>query len=140
MFSDASTADDVVEIRLSADVDESRGYCLDIAGGQGAQAPVERGLQAHTCYDYMGELLEDQAFDASLMEQQQFKISYFDVCMTSSSLEEGASLMLEACDGSEGQSFSLIDNGHIVLTANPELCVTVSRTEKKVAAAAQCMS
>lgn len=127
----AQSADDLVEIRLADDIDEDRGYCLDIAGGKGANAPVDKGLQAHTCYDYTGGLLEDQSFESALIENGQFKIPYFDVCMAASSVETGSSLALAACDGGDTQVFSLESNGHLILQANPELCVTVSSTEKR---------
>lgn len=127
----AHAADELVEIRLIDDIDESRGYCLDIAGGRGTDAPVERGLQAHTCYDYTGGLLEDQSFDATLIGDGQFKIPYFDVCMSASAVEPNADLMLEECDESASQNFVLQDNGQLVLAADPTLCVTASSTEKR---------
>ncbi|TXR53890.1 ricin-type beta-trefoil lectin domain protein [Reinekea thalattae] len=126
-----SYASELVEVRLVDNIDESRGYCLDVAGGQGKNAPVERGLQAHTCYDYRGEILEDQGFDAELVSESQFKIDYFDVCMVATELEQGADLMLASCDNSNSQKFSLQTDGNLVLDANPELCVTASSTEKR---------
>lgn len=125
------SAEDLVEIRLISNIDESRGYCLDIAGGKGTKAPVEKGLQAHTCYDYTGSFLEDQSFDAALIKQGQFKITYFDVCMTAAASEVGAAIMLGTCENTDTQQFSLKDNGHLVLQSSPELCVTASSTEKK---------
>ncbi len=124
-------ASDVAEVRLVDNIDESRGYCLDIAGGRGENAPLDRGLQAHTCYDYSGELLVDQSFDVALLEQGTFKIPYFDVCMAATALDAGASIELAACDGSELQQFMLQDNGNLVATAVGDLCITTSATEKK---------
>lgn len=127
----AYSAEEAVEVRLVDDIDESRGYCLDIAGGRGTNASLDRGLQAHTCYDYTGALLEDQSFDSALIEQGQFKIPYFDVCMTASSTEAGASIMLASCGSTDTQQFSLEPNGRLVLDASPDLCVTASSTEKR---------
>ncbi|OIQ26402.1 ricin-type beta-trefoil lectin domain protein [uncultured Vibrio sp.] len=124
-------ATELVEVRLVDDIDESRGYCLDIAGGRGTDAPLDKGLQAHTCYDYSGSLLEDQSFDLALIEQGQFKIPYFDVCMTASSIESDASIGLAKCEDMDTQSFVLETNGNLVAKANPQLCMTVSSTEKK---------
>ena len=125
------STENLVEIRLIDDIDESRGYCLDIAGGRGTKAPVEKGLQAHTCYDYTGTLLEDQSFDASLIEQGEFQITYFNVCMTASSIEVGSDVMLANCESLDTQTFSLEPNGNLILKAKPELCVTASSTGKK---------
>ena len=127
---DPST-EDIVEIKLIDNIDEPRGYCLDVAGGRGTKAPVEKGLQAHTCYDYTGSLLEDQSFDASLIKQGEFKIPYFGVCMTASSIESGSAVMLATCESTDTQKFSLEPNGNLILQAKPELCVTASSTEKK---------
>ncbi|MEM6988028.1 MAG: hypothetical protein AAF499_16005, partial [Pseudomonadota bacterium] len=51
----------LVEIVLQAELDEPRGYCLDIRGYK-AKAKPDRGLQAHSCYSYQGELGVDQAY------------------------------------------------------------------------------
>ncbi|MBX2808226.1 MAG: RICIN domain-containing protein [Cellvibrionaceae bacterium] len=123
--------DAVVEIMLASDWDEPRGYCLDIAGGQGAKAPLDKGLQAHTCYHYTGGILEDQGFDAALIDQGQFRIAYFDRCMSVSSIAEGAAIALAQCDKSDTQQFTLQANGQLVTQNNPKLCVTVNSTEKK---------
>ena len=122
---------ELVEIKLVDTIDEDRGYCLDIAGGKGERAPLDRGLQAHTCYDYTGELLVDQVFDTALMKQGQFKIPHFDVCMTASSVAQGAGIELASCSGADTQKFSLESNGQLIASTKPELCVTVSSTEKR---------
>lgn len=120
-----------VEIMLSSKLDEERGYCLDIAGGQGAKAPLDRGLQAHTCYHYTGDILEDQGFDAALISQGQFRISYFDVCMSVSSVEEGTAISLAQCDNSDTQKFIMQSSGQLVPHVAPNVCVTVNATEKR---------
>ncbi|MGV2988225.1 RICIN domain-containing protein [Vibrio sp. E150_011] len=127
----SAETENIAEVMLAASLDESRGYCLDIAGGKGALAPIERGLQAHTCYNYTGEILEDQGFDLSLISKGVFRISYFDVCMSASSLEQNASLQLEECNSSVTQQFELKDNGQLSLNGAPNLCVTVDGENKK---------
>lgn len=131
VFSITASAEGLVEIRLVDDIDESRGYCLDIAGGRGADAPLDKGLQAHTCYDYTGGVLEDQGFDADLVVQGQFKITYFDVCMVAENIQSDSSLVLAGCENVDAQHFLLQADGHLVTQANPELCVTASSTEKR---------
>lgn len=122
----------LVEVRLVDTIDEDRGYCLDIAGGKGANAPLDKGMQAHTCYDYTGGLLEDQSFDEARLKEGQFKIVYFDICMTASAVETDASIELASCDDSlDTQQFSLEENGNLVMKSKPELCVTVNATEKR---------
>ena len=125
-------SENVVEVMLTSNLDnDERGYCLDIAGGKGAKAPLDKGLQAHTCYHYTGGILEDQGFDPALVNEGQFKIPFFDVCMSAASIEIGASLNLMKCDQSDNQKFSLNADGQLVTQLNPSLCVTVNGTEKK---------
>ena len=76
-------------------------------------------------------MLEDQSFETALIEQGQFKIPYFDVCMSVPSIEAGSAIMLEACESVDTQLFSLEENGNLIVKAKPELCVTVSSTEKR---------
>ncbi len=124
------SAEEIVEVRLVDDIDEVRGYCLDIAGGRGTNAPLDRGLQAHTCYDYTGSLLEDQSFNLELIDQGQFKIPYFDVCMSVAAIEVNSAILLAPCENIDTQKFSLKPNGNLIVQASPELCVTASSTEK----------
>lgn len=121
----------LVEVMLASKSEETRGYCLDIAGGKGKNAPLDKGLQAHTCYSYTGNILEDQGFDSALISKGQFRISYFDVCVSASSFTKGSTLLLSKCDQSEAQEFTLKINGHLVSQKNPELCITVNSAQKK---------
>jgi len=122
--------DNIVEIMLADHLDEPRGYCLDIAGGRGANAPLDQGLQAHTCYNYTGRILEDQGFDASLIESGEFKLPYFDVCAAVDEVKTQAKLVLEPCADTDQQRFELDSDGHLAMKSQPDLCVTVSSTEK----------
>ena len=124
-------ADDLVEIMLADKLDEARGYCLDIAGGKGKNAPLDQGLQAHTCYHYTGGILEDQGFEKALIGEGRFRIPYFDVCMAVPSVEAGAPIDLGPCADTDTQKFTLQDNGHLVAASDPNLCITVSATEKR---------
>lgn len=127
----ARSAENLVEVLLADELDEARGYCLDIAGGRGKNAPLDQGLQAHTCYHYTGGILEDQGFDAALIDEGQFRIPYFDVCMSVPSVEAGAAISLEQCSTADTQEFTLKPDGQLVAQTDSELCVTVSSTEKR---------
>ena len=124
-------AEKKVEVMLKDPLDDTRGYCLDIAGGKGKRAPVERGLQAHSCYSYTGDILEDQGFNAAETEDGQFRIMYFDACMTVPSTAAGTAIALGQCDNSDQQKFSLTDTGQLVPQADPKLCVTVDADNRR---------
>ncbi len=127
----ARSADNLAEVLLVDELDEVRGYCLDIAGGRGKDAPLDKGLQAHTCYHYTGGILEDQGFDSALIDEGQFRIPYFDICMSVPSVEAGVPISLEQCSTAETQKFTLKPDGQLVAQTDPALCVTVSATEKR---------
>lgn len=127
----AQSKDNLVEVILADKLDEAWGYCLDIAGGQGKKAPLDKGLQAHTCYHYTGVILEDQGFDKTQIGEGQFRIPYFDVCMTVASVKTEEPVVLGQCADADTQKFTLNESGQLTTQANPELCVTVSATEKR---------
>lgn len=62
---------------------------------------------------------------------QKIRINEFDVCMTVSAVEAGASVALAACENLPTQQFSLQENGNLVAKENPALCITTSAPEKK---------
>ena len=121
----AAYAGDVVEVVLVDRLDDQRGFCLDIRGYK-QRARVDRGLQAHSCYSYQGQIGVDQGFDSDAIKAGRFHMPGFDVCMTAGGSQAGARLGLAKCDGSAPQGFSLAANGEIVAKSVPELCVTVA--------------
>ena len=120
----SAQAGETVEVLLVDRLDDQRGFCLDIRGYK-HRARVDRGLQAHSCYSYQGQIGVDQGFDSDGIKAGRFHMPGFDVCMTAAA-ETGARLGLAKCDGSSGQGFSMTANGEIVAKAAPKLCVTVA--------------
>jgi hypothetical protein len=100
-------------------------YCIDIAGGN-QDIDIAKGLQAHTCYSYRGEIGTDQKFAASRFATNELYMPDFDVCATAQSLEAGASIGLSPCDGSDLQKISFSKSGTISMMASPELCFTAA--------------
>ena len=86
-----------VEIYLLENFDESRGYCIDVRGSK-TSANIDRPLQAHTCYSYQGTVSVDQGFDESQITNNEFIISFFDVCMEIKSFSESSQIILNPCD------------------------------------------
>ncbi len=118
---------DNVEVYVTDLLDNiQNGYCLDIAKGKGASANPEDGLQAHTCYSPLGEVLVDQAFDPDKFEEGVLYMPEFDVCVQAVSTDAGASLELAACDGSEAQQWVFGGEGTIAPAAAPDVCVTLA--------------
>ena len=125
-FSGPAFADNV-EIYLVDKLDNIQdGYCIDIAKGKGDAANPDDGLQAHTCYGTLGEVLVDQAFDPDQFADGVLYMPEFDVCMQAPSTESGASAELASCNGSTAQSWVFDGEGTIAPASAPELCLTVS--------------
>ncbi|WP_158623223.1 ricin-type beta-trefoil lectin domain protein [Pseudorhodobacter sp. E13] len=116
-----------VEIYLTDMLDNTQnGYCLDIARAQGAQANPDDGLQGHTCYSPLGELMVDQIFDSTKFADGQLYMPEFDVCALALSSETGSTIDLAACDGSAAQGFVFSGNGTITPASAPDMCLTVA--------------
>jgi hypothetical protein len=122
------TRGSIVEIYLLDPLEDSRNFCIDIVGSK-ANADIQSGLQAHTCYSYQGEISVDQGFDKQRISEQEFFMPSFEVCMTFNSTDND--LALSVCNGSELQKFTFLTNGNIVVNSDPNLCVTVDQNDAR---------
>ena len=116
-----------VEVKLIAPIEEDRGWCLDLRGGQNNGEPIG-GLHGHTCYTYNGNgPTPDQAFVMeNIEEQNEFRMVEFnDKCMTLYEPQAGSFISVEACDGRKTQDIVLNEAGQISPRMMPELCVTM---------------
>ena len=114
---------DLVEIKLLNNLDDKRGFCIDIKGHK-FRAKISRGIQAHTCYSYQGEIAVDQGLDANKLKQKQLFFPYFDVCVHPTSSKNPLNLNLLKCDNTEEFVFS--EDNTIRLKNNTNLCLTVA--------------
>lgn len=120
----AASADSHVEIRLIADLDEPRGYCLDIVGHQKRAEPA-KGIHAHTCYSYQGRLATDQVFDTGALAEGVLRMPDWGVCLTLVRTEIATRAALEVCDGRDAQRFEFTVTGEIVPRSASGLCLGV---------------
>ena len=119
-----------VEIYLLNQLDDPRGFCIDIKGHK-LKAKINRGLQAHTCYSYQGEISPDQGFNSLKLTKNQFILPAFNVCMEASSLIPSANLRLRKCDRNKLQNFEWSNKNKIHLIGNRKLCLTVDQGHSK---------
>ena len=124
LFSTTASRSELVEIQLIEKLDETRSYCIDIKGYK-ERAKVHRGLQAHTCYSYQGQLGVDQAFNKDLVQFGRFYMPAFGVCMEAKNHNEGASLILEDCNNQAVQKFDFTTENQIKILGKHDLCVAV---------------
>ena len=125
-----NTVYETVEIFLINNLDESRGFCLDIKGYK-SSASIDKGLQAHTCYSYQGAIAVDQGFELVRLNDNEFFMPNFDVCMESESSEKSSNLILKSCSKKELQKFILNNDGKIYLEGNKNLCLTITQENSR---------
>ena len=125
-----SQADDNVEVYLLNQLDDSRGFCIDVRGHK-FKAQINKGLQAHTCYSYQGEISPDQGFSSLKLTKNQFILPSFNVCMEASSLTPSANLRLRKCDRNKLQNFEWSNENKIYLIGNRKLCLTVDQGQSR---------
>ena len=130
LFSTTVPGSELVEIQLIDKLDETRSYCIDIKGYK-ERAKVDRGLQAHTCYSYQGQIGVDQAFDKGLIQFGKFYMPAFEVCMEAKSNKEGASLTLKDCNNTAVQKFDFSLENQIKVSGKHDLCLAVGSEKSK---------
>jgi len=118
----------LVEIKLLDNLDDKRGFCIDIKGHK-FKAKIERGLQAHTCYSYQGDIAVDQGLDANRFKQNELFFPNFDVCVHPTSYKNPMSLNLIKCINT--QKFIFDEDNTIRLKNNTNLCLTVARQKSR---------
>ena len=118
------------EIYLLEQLNENRGYCIDIKGSK-LNADPDNGLQAHTCYSYQGEVSVDQGFDSAKIDEDEFYMPFFEVCMEAENTSVSSILKLKVCNKNVKQKFKFNSNEEIVLSDNTNLCLTVSENSRE---------
>ena len=126
----SKTIDDNVEIYLLNQLDDPRGFCIDVRGHK-FKAQINKELQAHTCYSYQGEISPDQGFNPLKLTKNQFILPFFNACMEASSLKVSTYLKLEKCDRNKLQNFEWSNKNEIRLISNRKLCLTVGQEQSK---------
>ena len=119
---------DLVEIKLLDNLDDKRGFCIDIKGHK-FKAKIKRGIQAHTCYSYQGEIAVDQGLDFYSLKKKQLFFPNFDVCVHPTSYKNPLSLNLLKCNNT--QKFIFDEDNTIRLKNNTNLCLTVAKEKSR---------
>ena len=112
LFKNISYSSELVEIYLLDNLDDERGFCIDIKGHK-SRAKIERGIQAHTCYSYQGQISVDQGFKKQSITNSSFYIPGFSVCMKVKSVHFEHEVILSKCDNMNLDSFMFSENNEI---------------------------
>ena len=116
---------ETVEVYLLNTLNDSRGYCIDMMGYK-TDSDINKSLQAHSCYSYQGEISVDQGFDKVKIDNEEFYIRHFNVCMEADEIKKSSTLRLNSCDKNINQKFILQSDGKIQPKSDLNLCLTVS--------------
>jgi hypothetical protein len=110
--------------RLSANLDEERGYCFDLSGFDDS-INWDRRLQAHTCKQNRSH--GDQVIESSRISAEggALYMPVYDICLEARAASPGSDLLLKHCDGNAMQQWQHNSNGQLQLVNNPEVCITV---------------
>ena len=130
LLSQTAWANNLAEVQLVSKLDDQRGYCIDIRGHK-ARAKVQRGLQAHTCYSYQGQIGVDQAFDTCLLAIGKFFLPAFDVCMEAASVSTSAPIKLSRCNSGTLQKFKWDTKGRVHPISDRKLCLTIAQGQSR---------
>ena len=118
----------LVEIKLLNNLDDKRGFCIDIKGHK-SSAKIDKGLQTHTCYSYQGKISVDQGLDADRLKQKELFFPYFDVCVNTTSYDNPINLNLIECKNT--QQFIFNKDNTISLKDNKNFCLTVAKEKSR---------
>ena len=111
-----------VFLRVTAPLDEERGYCLDIPGHL-SSVRLESPLHVHTCKH--GIWNQDGRFGEVALGNGVLRMPYYDLCLQAVNASIGARLSLAECTEADLQTWTLLDSGEIALEAFPQMCITV---------------
>ena len=73
----------------------------------------------------------DQGFDNVKIDEDEFYMPFFDVCMEAENTSATSTLKLRGCNKNEKQKFKFNNNAEIVLNDNTNLCLTVSENSRE---------
>ena len=110
-----------VFLRMEAALDEPRGLCVDIPGHRD-RVDVGRPLVVHTCKWDIWNL--DERFEAEAVARGELRMPAYGLCVGVQTADEGANIVLGACDGAAVRSWNLA-GGQVRLATDPDLCLTV---------------
>ena len=116
----------LVEIYAMNQINDQRGYCLDIKGHK-SKAKIERGLQAHTFYSYQGEVAVDQDFDPDKLTKNGFFFPAFGDFMEAAAAKSSATLKSGECNNKRLKDFKWDNYGRIYLGGDKEFCITTDQ-------------
>jgi len=115
------------EIKLVKTLDDTRGFCMDMAGSK-QQASTTSPLQGHTCYDYQGAIAVDQGVTTSLISSGVLRLPAFGACVVGTGVKAGSAVTLRTCGANGTKAITMTSAGLISPIASAKLCLTIGNS------------
>jgi len=128
LYTPASLAD-VRFLRTADDLEDPRGYCLDVQGF-GPSLRLEAPIATHTCKYSLPGFYIDQLFEFT--DRQQLLLVEYNRCLAAKEIRAGARVHPMACDNESAHGWLLHENGHVTPSTAGDLCLTVSAEKEFV--------
>ena len=113
-----------VFLRLAANLNEPRGFCIDLSG-YGENINWKNPVQTHTCKLTVSH--GDQAFESEniMSPVGALYLPVYDICIQAEDTTPGSRLLLDRCKEHALQHWRFADDGRIQSAENPGICLTI---------------
>ena len=111
-------------VRTIAPLGDERGLCIDLPGWTPTNINFDAPVHSHTCKHGWWNM--DGRFDRAALGDGRLEMPFFERCLEASFGEPGSPFFARSCDGGHLQLFTHLETGQIVLTGDPNLCLSVA--------------
>ena len=110
-------------LRSADNLEDSRGYCLDIPGF-GPRLRKDAPISTHSCKYSLPGFWVDELFE--LTDSLQLRLPEYDLCLSAEALEAGSHINTVACEDSAAHAWVVNADGRVTPEGAPALCVTLA--------------
>ena len=113
-----------VFLRLAANLNEPRGFCIDLSG-YGENINWKNPVQTHTCkrtISHGDQVIESENIGSSVGI---LYLPVYDICIEAENTTPGSQLLLDHCKQHALQHWRFADDGRIQPAENADMCLTI---------------
>ena len=113
-----------VFLRLAANLNEPRGFCIDLSG-YGENINWKNPVQTHTCkrtISHGDQVIESENIGSSVGI---LYLPVYDICIEAENTTPGSQLLLDHCKQHALQHWRYAEDGRIQPAENADMCLTI---------------